>query len=134
IEVVLPKMVERKSGHIVGISSWAAIIGLPRNGAYCASKAFVKTYCESLAITLKKSKVQGSCILPRYIKTPHTKGNNHPMPFIVHVGQAAQKIIGAVDAKKEFFCFPKSFMFVTLFARILPRKVLYWGLSKIKFN
>jgi NADP-dependent 3-hydroxy acid dehydrogenase YdfG len=39
IGAVLPGMIERKRGHLVGISSIASYRGLPRMLAYCASKA-----------------------------------------------------------------------------------------------
>ena len=41
-------MAERGSGTLVGIGSVAGIRGLPGHGAYCASKAVVISYCESL--------------------------------------------------------------------------------------
>ena len=41
-------MVQRGSGTLVGIGSVAGIRGLPGHGAYCASKAAVISYCESL--------------------------------------------------------------------------------------
>ena len=41
-------MRERGSGPLVGIASVAGIRGLPGHGAYCASKAAVISYCESL--------------------------------------------------------------------------------------
>ena len=44
----LAAMRARRSGTLVGIASVAAIRGLPGHGAYCASKAAVVAYCESL--------------------------------------------------------------------------------------
>ena len=41
-------MCQRRSGTLVGIASVAGIRGLPGHGAYCASKAAVISYCESL--------------------------------------------------------------------------------------
>jgi NADP-dependent 3-hydroxy acid dehydrogenase YdfG len=41
-------MRQRGSGRLVGIASVAAIRGLPGHGAYCASKAGRRRYCESL--------------------------------------------------------------------------------------
>ncbi|MBI3824261.1 MAG: SDR family NAD(P)-dependent oxidoreductase, partial [Planctomycetes bacterium] len=41
IAAVLPGMIERRRGHIVGISSLASLYGLPRMMGYCASKAGV---------------------------------------------------------------------------------------------
>src|SRR5690606_6470017 len=41
-------MAARGSGRLVGIASVAGARGLPGHGAYCASKAAVIAYCESL--------------------------------------------------------------------------------------
>ncbi|NQW93781.1 MAG: SDR family NAD(P)-dependent oxidoreductase, partial [Polaromonas sp.] len=46
-------MTQRGSGALVGIGSVAGIRGLPGHGAYCASKAAVIAYCESLRGELK---------------------------------------------------------------------------------
>ena len=51
-------MTQRGSGALVGIGSVAGIRGLPGHGAYCASKAAVIAYCESLRGELKAAGVQ----------------------------------------------------------------------------
>ena len=51
-------MRQRGSGTLVGIASVAAIRGLPGHGAYCASKAGVGSYCESLRGELRGSGVR----------------------------------------------------------------------------
>jgi NADP-dependent 3-hydroxy acid dehydrogenase YdfG len=48
-------MQERRSGRLVGIASVAGIRGLPGHGAYCASKAAVIGYCESLRGEMRPS-------------------------------------------------------------------------------
>ena len=57
-------MTERGSGALVGIGSVAGIRGLPGHGAYCASKAAVIAYCESLRGELKNSGVKVVTICP----------------------------------------------------------------------
>ena len=57
-------MRQRGSGIFVGIASVAAIRGLPGHGAYCASKAAVVAYCESLRVELYGSGVNCFTILP----------------------------------------------------------------------
>jgi short-subunit dehydrogenase len=66
-------MVARGSGSLVGIASVAAIRGLPGHGAYCASKAAVVAYCESLRGELRGSGVKVVTLLPGYVDTPLTK-------------------------------------------------------------
>jgi len=50
---VIPEMVARGSGQLVVISSLAAYRGLPRSAAYCASKAAVSAFFESLRLDLE---------------------------------------------------------------------------------
>jgi short-subunit dehydrogenase len=52
------RCVARGSGALVGIASVAGIRGLPGHGAYCASKAAVISYCESLRGELRGSGVK----------------------------------------------------------------------------
>ena len=44
VAAVLPAMIERGSGHLVAISSLASYRGMPKSGAYSASKAAVSTF------------------------------------------------------------------------------------------
>src|SRR6266568_711822 len=47
---VIPEMVTRGQGQLVIISSLAAYRGLPKSAAYCASKAAVSAFAESLRV------------------------------------------------------------------------------------
>ena len=76
-------MVARGSGTLVGIASVAAIRGLPGHGAYCASKAAVVAYCESLRGELRPSGVKVVTLLPGYVDTPLTRENRYAMPFLL---------------------------------------------------
>ena len=52
IEAVLPAMLKRGSGRIVGISSLAGLRGVPRAAAYGASKAAMINFLESIRFHL----------------------------------------------------------------------------------
>ncbi len=58
VAAVLPEMVERNSGQLVAISSLAGYRGLAKSAAYCASKAGVSSYFESLRIDLRRTGVR----------------------------------------------------------------------------
>ena len=73
-------MAQRGSGALVGIGSVAGIRGLPGHGAYCASKAAVISYCESLRGELRHSGIRVCTICPGYIDTPLTQKNRYRMP------------------------------------------------------
>ena len=53
VAAVVPQMVERGKGQLVAISSLAAYRGLAKSAAYCASKAAMSAYFESVRIDLR---------------------------------------------------------------------------------
>lgn len=76
-------MRQRGSGRLVGIASVAGLRGLPGHGAYCASKAGVISYCESLRGELRGSGVRVVTLSPGYVDTPMTQQNRYAMPFLI---------------------------------------------------
>jgi len=83
LSAVLPQMVERKRGHVVGVASLAAFRGLPRNAAYSASKAFLSTFMESLRVDLRGTGVHVTCLYPGFVKSEMTAQNKFQMPFLL---------------------------------------------------
>jgi NAD(P)-dependent dehydrogenase (short-subunit alcohol dehydrogenase family) len=49
IKAVLPHMRERRTGHVINITSVGGLVGQPFNEFYCAAKFAVEGYTESLA-------------------------------------------------------------------------------------
>lgn len=68
-KAVLPKMIERGTGHIVNISSIFGIIGVPSQSAYCAAKHAVKGFNESLFYELADTGVQVHSVHPGGVDT-----------------------------------------------------------------
>jgi short-subunit dehydrogenase len=66
---LLPKMLERKSGTIVNVSSLGGRLGIAAEAAYCGSKFALAGWSESLAIDLDRSGVEVKLILPGAIDT-----------------------------------------------------------------
>lgn len=65
--LLLPKMVRRKSGHIVNMSSLAAKKGHPFDSPYSASKAGLLMWSDALRQELEDSSVEVSIICPGYV-------------------------------------------------------------------
>ena len=99
-------MVARGSGRLVGIASIAGIRGLPGHGAYCASKAAVIAYCESLRTELQKSGVAVVTLLPGYVDTPLTQNNPYPMPFLLSPQEFAKRAIRVIERKSRYVIIP----------------------------
>jgi len=113
-------MCERRSGALVGIGSVAAIRGLPGHGAYCASKAGVVAYCESLRGELRTSGVKVVTLLPGYIDTPLTRQNPYSMPFLMPVEAFADRAFEAITAGASYRVIPWQMGLVAKLMRLLP--------------
>lgn len=101
----LPRMVERKHGHLVGISSIAAYRGLPKFAAYSGSKAYLSTFLEGLRVDLRGVGIAVTDIRPGYVRTPMT-ADNASMPFAVTAEDAAQRIWKAIRGRRSVLTFP----------------------------
>jgi short-subunit dehydrogenase len=116
-------MVQRGSGALAGIASVAGIRGLPGHGAYCASKAAVISYCESLRGELKPSGVKVVTICPGYIDTPLTRENRYAMPFLMQPQDFADRAFRAIEAGDSWRVIPWQMGWVAKLLRLLPTAV-----------
>ena len=116
-------MAQRGSGTLVGIGSVAGIRGLPGHGAYCASKAAVIAYCESLRGELRASGIQVVTICPGYIDTPLTQKNRYGMPFLMQPEAFAEKAFTTIEAGASYRVIPWQMGVVAKLMRLLPNAV-----------
>jgi short-subunit dehydrogenase len=113
-------MRQRQSGTLVGIASVAAIRGLPGHGAYCASKAAVVAYCESLRGECRRQGVKVVTLLPGYIATPLTAKNPYSMPFLMQSGDFAERAYRAIEAGTSYRVIPWQMGVLAKVMRLLP--------------
>jgi short-subunit dehydrogenase len=128
----------KKNGQISIISSVAGYRGLPAAGAYCASKAALTSYAESLYFDMQMKNIRVSLISPGFIKTPMTDQNDFQMPMIKSPEFAANEIYKGLTKYKGFeIHFPKAFTYFIKFLQILPSnlyfKLVAKGIKKINF-
>jgi NADP-dependent 3-hydroxy acid dehydrogenase YdfG len=75
-------MIQRKSGHIINISSVAGKVGIPGWSVYCATKWAVIGFSESIRKELIKHNIRVTVIEPGVVKTDW--GENMPEDWIKH--------------------------------------------------
>ncbi len=122
---------EKQNGQISIISSVAGYRGLPAAGAYCASKAALTSFAESLYFDMKIKNVRVSLISPGFIKTPMTDQNDFPMPMIKSPEFAANEIFKGLTIKEGFeIHFPKAFTYFLKFLQILPSNIYFKLVAK----
>lgn len=120
VAAVLPEMIEHGSGQLVAISSLSAYRGLRKSAAYCASKASLSAFFESVRIDLIGSGVDVTIIHPGFIKTPLTAGRKAKMPYIMEVDYAVLKIIHAIEKRKKSYAFPWQLATIVRASMLMP--------------
>jgi len=117
---VVPQMAARGQGQLVVISSLAAYRGLPKSAAYCASKAAVSAFFESLRLDLEPRGIDVTIIHPGFIKTDLTAGRHAQLPFLMELDAAVLKIVGAIERRKKTYAFPWQLATIVRAGMIMP--------------
>jgi len=106
--------------RLVAIGSMAGIRGMKGAGAYCASKAAVHSYAESLRLEMRRYGIRVVTIAPGYIDTPMTSNNHFPMPFLMPAERFAAQALRAIDGGRAFRVIPWQMGVVARLLRMLP--------------
>lgn len=133
-EPAIELMSQKHNGQLVALSSVAGFMGLPGAGAYSGSKAAVRTFCESLAIDLKREGIDVSIICPGFIDTPLTRKNHHPMPWLMSAENGALIIKKAIERKKVLYLFPWPMRILTCILSRMPRSLYRFIMTVRIFN
>lgn len=73
VRAVVPNMIDGGQGKIINVAANAALKGVARMGAYCASKDVVIRLTETMALELRDSNINVNCVLPSIIDTPENR-------------------------------------------------------------
>ena len=131
LSAILPRMIERKKGHIAIMSSVAGYRGLPNSVAYSPTKAALINLVEIMRSELSPLGINISIINPGFVDTDATKVNKFRMPSMVSVEFAARKIIRDLVKLKYEVAFPFMFTFFIKFLRILPNTLYFYIIRKL---
>jgi short-subunit dehydrogenase len=92
-------------GRIVGISSLAALQAMPKQAAYCASKAGFSMYLDAARVELKRYNINITKILPGFVIT-EIMPKIDKYPFAVTAEQAAREMVDAIEKGKALSVVP----------------------------
>lgn len=99
-------MVARGKGTLVGVSSLAAMRGLPTSGAYAASKAALATFLETLRTDLQRKGIRVVDVRPGFVDTPMTRKNKFKMPFLMDVDKAGDLTLRGIERGDAVVAYP----------------------------
>jgi short-subunit dehydrogenase len=132
VEPLIAPMCARKTGQLAFIGSISALRGLPYSPAYCATKAAVHAYAESLRGRLEPQGVCVSLAIVGFVKTPLNDSIDAMKPFEISDSRAADIIRRGLDRRRAVIAFPWPLYFLARLARILPVRLVDKILSRIK--
>ncbi|MCE9629786.1 MAG: SDR family NAD(P)-dependent oxidoreductase [Planctomycetia bacterium] len=126
ISTVLPGMLARRHGHVCGVASIAAVVGLPGNAAYCASKAGLVAFLESLRLDCGPRGVRLSTACPGVVDTPMVTDGERTAGRLMTAEAAAAIILRAIERGRAEVWFPRRTWLAARLARSLPTTVRDW--------
>jgi short-subunit dehydrogenase len=125
LAAVVPRMVQRRAGHVAWIASVAGYRGLPKAAAYGPSKAALINLGESLRPELARSGVIVSVVNPGFVETPMTAQNDFPMPFLMKPDKTARLTISGLAKGRFEISYPWAFVAMLKIGRMLPYSVYF---------
>ncbi|MBK1697495.1 SDR family NAD(P)-dependent oxidoreductase [Rhodovibrio salinarum] len=123
VNTVLPAadaMRRRGHGQIAIVSSLAGFRGFPGAPTYCARKAAVRVWGESLRGHLGRAGICVSVICPGYVKTRMTANNDFPMPLLMDADRAARRVRRGLKRNQGRIAFPRRLYAIIWLLSLLP--------------
>eukprot|EP00397_Hematodinium_sp_SG-2012_P048953 GEMP01056278.1.p1 GENE.GEMP01056278.1~~GEMP01056278.1.p1 ORF type:complete len:266 (+),score=65.91 GEMP01056278.1:112-909(+) len=119
----LPSMMKRKTGHLINISSDAALQIFPALTVYNASKAFVHSYTQGLRAECVGTGVRVTEILPGDVRTPLVMSNSDKEAS-EKVGVAIKEMVGGNGQFDQMaVLLPKDISDAVVYALTVPAHV-----------
>lgn len=117
---VLPRFVERGRGKLVLVASVAGYFGLPKAGAYGATKAATLHLAESLRYELAPHGVVVQVVSPGFVETPMTAVNRFAMPGLMTATAAAERMVAGLATDRFEIAFPRRLVWPMKLLQLLP--------------
>lgn len=130
IESSLPLLESSNEAQLVGMSSTAAYLGLPRSEAYGSTKAAIRNLFRALKVSLSTKNISVSVICPGFVKTELTDQNDFDMPCLITAQKAAEYILDGIARFKHEIHFPRRFSYSLKLMSLLPDAIQFHLLKK----
>jgi short-subunit dehydrogenase len=118
--VAMRHFIQRRTGHLVGISSVAGVRANSRAPAYCASKAFLSSYLDSLRYRAWRLglPIAVTDVRPGFVDT--AMGQSPQRFWVASPELAAEQIYTAIRRRKRRAYITRRWILVAWLMRLLP--------------
>lgn len=118
-----PRMLIRGRGQIAFTASLAAFTPSPDWPGYCASKAALLSYGQSLRERYRPSGLRINVICPGWVTAPINALYNMWRPFEMSAEEAARIIVKGLARDKGIIAFPRRLALLAPLAAFLPERI-----------
>jgi NADP-dependent 3-hydroxy acid dehydrogenase YdfG len=130
LNAVLPRFLARGKGQLALNASVAGFGPLPRAAVYGATKAALIHMAGSLRFDCEPKNITVQAVCPGFVETPLTAKNDHPMPFIIPVDDAARRICDGFAQGGFEITFPRRMKYLLKALNLLPWPLYFWLVGK----
>ncbi|HKI20586.1 MAG TPA: SDR family NAD(P)-dependent oxidoreductase, partial [Isosphaeraceae bacterium] len=130
---VLPGMIARGQGHLVGVASMAGYRGFPWMISYSASKAALIAYLEAMRPGLRRRGVTVTTVCPGFVRTRMCTSIPYQRPVkMIEPEEAARHLVRAIERRPRNCVFPWSMRIGLAVLKHMPdsffdRLMSWWG-------
>lgn len=129
--LVLPRLLERSSGHIVNIASMAGVTATPGGATYAATKHAVVGLTNSLRAEVRGSGVLLSLVMPTVVDTQLGAGLGQTIAPVLSPEDVAAAIVHVLETEKNEITVPRWVAGIAKPASVLPSKAQAWLSAKL---
>lgn len=137
VTAFLPHLMERPEAHVANVSSMGAVVPVPGQSIYGASKAAVKLLSEGLYAELMDSPVGVSVVIPGAVETEITTNSGVAMPGggatagkksrlpTTSAPDAAGTILDGIEAGRLHIWVGRDARLLGILSRVAPKRVIH---------
>lgn len=131
---LLPRLVARRAGRLAFIASVAAFRGLPDSPAYCASKAGLWAYGESLRARLAPEGVGVTVCAPGFFTSDMSRKFRGRHPFELSVEAMAERLARAIEAGRGRAIVPRRMGWPLRLLELMPAQWADAAIRRFRFT
>jgi NAD(P)-dependent dehydrogenase (short-subunit alcohol dehydrogenase family) len=124
VDAAVELFLKQGRGHVVGVTSVAAVRGLPMQGAYSASKSGLSRYLEAVRMEVGDKGIVVTDLAPGFIDT---EINRHmpSRPFVVSAEKGTEEMVALIESKVGFAYVPRlPWTPLAQLLKVLPSRLL----------
>lgn len=105
LELVIPRMIAARTGHVIGISSAADALISAESPGYSASKAGLTSYLLGLAATVRQHGVRVTTVRFGFVDTKMAQAPSRP--FLISTDRAVEVLLRCVRTRPAVVSYPR---------------------------